>query len=201
MHCPSRESWRKNVITALHKHFETWDTPVPTQETLLEATKAVLENRDADTIRFEDSVADVFLAQEPIGWTEMFRGRFSTTWKHQQEAYLGDRATKEVNGQTWLAAIAEFFLKQWLELWKERNGNRHGKDRESQAAAAKRQAIREVEGLCQHQECIEPHLRWTFTTPLDQMKQKRTYVLRAWISNFGPVLRKSHEYQTRLETG
>ena len=114
MHCPSRESWRKNVITALHKHFETWDTPVPTQETLLEATKAALENRDADTIRFEDSVADTFLAQEPIGWTEMFQGRFSTTWKHQQEAYLGDWATKEVNGQTWLAAIAEFFLKQWL---------------------------------------------------------------------------------------
>ena len=97
--------------------------------------------------------------------------------------------------------IAEFFLKQWLELWKERNGDRHGKDRESQAAAAKRQAIREVEGLYQHQNYIEPHLRWTFKTPLDQMKQKRTYVLRAWISNFGPVLKKSHEYQTRLETG
>ena len=201
MHCPTRESWRRQVMSNLHKHFKEWDTPLDIQEILLEGTKAALENRDASTIQFQDSVADVFLTQESIGWTEMFRGRFSKAWRIHQEECLGARATKWVNGQTWLTALADLFLEQWLALWKERNGDRHGHDRQSQAEAAKRQAVREVELLYQHKDTIEPHLRWIYSTPMEQMKQKRTYVLRAWISNFGPVLKKSHEYQTRLETG
>ena len=68
-------------------------------------------------------------------------------------------------------------------------------------AADKRKAVTDLELLYQYKDQIEPHLNWIMSTPLDQMKQKRTYVLRAWISNFGPVIKQSHEYQTRLETG
>ena len=141
------------------------------------------------------------MTQEQIGWPEIFRGRFSTAWRVHQEAYLGDRSTEKVNGQTWLTALAEFFLDQWLDMWKERNNDRHGHDHQSREAAAKRQAITEMEMLYQHKDSVPPHLHWIFKTPLDQMKQKRTHVLRAWISNFGSVLKQSHEHQTRLETG
>ena len=123
-------------------------------------------------------------------------------WKRRQAEYLGPRADKEVNGDTWAAALAAFFLKQWHDLWLTRNSDRHGHDKKTKAEAEKRQAIREVVQLYDYKGAIEPHLNWILELPLDQRVQKRTYVLRAWISSFGPILKKSHEhYQTRLETG
>ena len=201
--CPAREQWRKDLITGLHRHFQkaSNETPWDVQELLLEGTKMVIEGRDPDSIAHSDAVADIRLAQEAIGWTEVFRGRFSTTWKRHQDEFLGDSATRKNSGQTWLTRIAKFFLEQWLALWKQRNGDRHGHDRMTRQAADKRKAVTDLELLYQYKDQIGPHLNWIMSTPLDQMKQKRTYVLRAWISNFGPVIKQSHEYQTRLETG
>ena len=161
----------------------------------------VLEGREPDSIAHADSVADIRLAQEAIGWTEILRGRFSTTWKQHQDEFLGGQATRKNNGQTWLTRLAKFFLEQWMALWNQRNGGRHGHDRLTRQEADKRKAVADLELVYQYKDQIEPHLNWIMATPLEQMKQKRTYVLRAWISNFGPVIKQSHEYQTRLETG
>jgi hypothetical protein len=71
-------------------------------------------------------------------------------------------------------------------------------DWKSQQQAAKDQVTREIEQLYNYKGHIMPHQEWIFSTELEQQKQKTTYVLRAFVNNFKPVILDS--YQTRLET-
>ena len=123
------------------------------------------------------------------------------SWRNHQSEFLGDKADKKVNGQTWSAGVANLLLQQRLKLWLDRNGDRHGRDYQSQKETERRQTIWEVEQLCECRGIVRPIHNWILATPLEQHTQKKTCVLRAWISSFGPTLKKSHECQTRLETG
>jgi hypothetical protein len=111
------------------------------------------------------------------------------------------KETKYKNAQTWSTTIIQIILEKWLELWTIRNKDRHGRDWQTQNKAAKEQATREIKQLyeCKGTQRIMPHQEWIFSTTLDQQKQKSTYVLRAFISNYKSVILAS--YQTRLETG
>lgn len=203
--CPPRDQWRKDCLTAVRNHFSKddnrWDAPVELQELLLEGVKSVLEDRDPSTIHCAQSVAHILAAQTAIGWGELFRGRLSCSWQQCQSDFLGDRATKRVNGQTWSASIAQLLLQQWHNLWLERNGDRHGHDKQSRDTAAKKQAHREVDQLYEYKGHLRTHHNWILAMPSEERKKQRTYILRAWINSFGPILKASHEYQTRLETG
>ena len=198
--CPNRDKWRQDCKASLNEFFEKWDTPLEIQELLKEGTYAVLEGRTDVTV-CAASVQHINAAQKSIGWKELFRGRLSSSWQQHHVAYLGNRKTKKINGQTWAAALAQLFLQQWLNLWTARNEDRHGHDKKTRDTVAKQQAIREMVQLYEYKGCIEPHLNWILATPLEEKIQSKTYLMRAFISNFGPILKKSHEYQTRLETG
>ena len=203
--CPNRAKWKNDCVQAVHKHFDKddgkWDCPLELRELLLEGLRSVMDDRDPSTINYSPAVAHVYESQTAIGWEELFRGRLSTSWRNYQSEFLGDKADKKINGQTWSAGVAKLLLQQWLKLWLDRNGDRHGRDYQSQKEAERRQAIREVEQLYEYRGTVREIHNWILATPLEQHTQKKTYVLRAWISSFGPILKKSHEYQTRLETG
>ena len=132
---------------------------------------------------FAPSVSHIAAAQTAIGWDQLFSGRLASAWQVSYSSHLGTTATKKVNGQTWATALAELLLQQWYNLWIERKGDRHGRDKDSKATAAKRQAIREVEQLYDLTGYIRPSDNWLLATPLEEMKERRTYMLRAWISS------------------
>ena len=165
----------------------------------MEGAKAVMEGRCPSTIHCAPSVHHIAQAQTAIGWEDIFRGRFAMAWRSYYTNWLGDRATKKINGSTWGAALAKLMLQQWYNLWIERNGDRHGRDYRSKRDAEKRQAIREVELLYEMKDLVQEQHNWIFSAPLTEMKQKKGYVLRAWVDSYGPILKESH--QTRLETG
>jgi len=151
LECSNRTKWRNACKRAVHQHFTKenckWAVPFEVQELLLEGITAVIEGRDPETMTFAPSVSHIAAAQTAIGWDQLFSGRLASAWQVSYSSHLGTTATKKVNGQTWATALAELLLQQWYNLWIERNGDRHGRDKDSKAAAAKRQAIREVEQL------------------------------------------------------
>jgi hypothetical protein len=127
------------------------------------------------------------------------KGRLAKEWKNAQQEAMQGTETKTKNSQTWSATIIQTILEKWLELWTMRNKDKHGKDWQTKVAADKEQAIREMEQLYEYKGRIMPHHEWIFNTTLEHQRQKSTYVLRAFISNYQPVILES--YQTRLETG
>jgi hypothetical protein len=112
---------------------------------------------------------------------------------------MRENTAKYKNAQTWSVQIIQTIFEQWLELWKLRNEDRHGRDWQAQKIADKEQVIREKELLYEYKGRIMPQDEWHFNTTLEQQRTKTTYVLRAFVSNCKLAILAS--YQTRLETG
>jgi hypothetical protein len=137
-------------------------------------------------------------AQEQIGWDQLLKGMISKEWIQYQREAMGESATKRKNGSTWATEIISTIFDQWLELWKLRNEDRHGKDRITRKEAERKQVIRELEQNLMYEQ-VNTTEAWILQRPLDEQKTKSTYTIRAIISNYTPVLEGSH--QTQLETG
>ena len=195
---PPRLEWRHKFLMGLRKLMESNNTPTDMIELMLEGLKAVLEDRDTATIHVPASVAHIAEAQQSIGWDHVLRGRLSKTWATAQQLHLGEFQPK-TNGQTWATTIIQAILQGWLDLWHIRNGDRHGRDSQSKAQAAKAQAIRELEQLYELKEGVLPQHQWLLETPIQQRMNLKTYQLRAFINSFKPVLEES--YKERLATG
>ena len=200
--CPatSRNKWRKTCHKALLDQLNELDTAPPLQALLLEAAKAVLQGTPLDNIAIEPEVQHVADAQANIGWHQLFKGRFSKSWKQVQDQYLGTRKTKRNTGQTWLTKVINTIFQEWWKLWELRNEDLHGRDLNTRTQAETRQGIRELTHLYQAHHDIAPlHLQWLFDIPLITRMQYNISTIRQWINRWKPILERS--YQTELETG
>ena len=200
--CPatSRTKWRKTCHKALRDKLTELDTALPLQSLLLEAAKAVLDGLPLDTITIDPAVEHVATAQANIGWDQIFKGRFSQSWRIMQDQYLGSRQTKCNTGQTWLTNVINTIFQEWWKLWELRNEDLHGRDYNTRTQAETRQGIRELTQLYQaHQEIAPPHLQWLFNIPLMTRMQYNISTIRQWINRWKPILERS--YRTALETG
>jgi hypothetical protein len=84
----------------------------------LDALDIQLYNKPIMTLRVHPLVAEVARAQSDIGWHQILNGRFAKEWKQAQNAYLGTRANKRNNGDTWMTSVITTWFQQWLKLWK-----------------------------------------------------------------------------------
>ena len=201
MVCPGRHEWRVQCQKKVREKLEEWDTSFDLIELLLAGIKALFNGEVLSPTDYSGTVASLAAQQEAIGWNQLFCGRIATAWGQHQHKHLGNKITEKNNGQTWSNKVTKLLLEQWLEMWWERNGDRHGRDHASRQQAKREQAQREVEQLYKLKEDIEDQYKWIFRIPLEQKLTSATHVLRAWINNYEPILRRSVEYQTRLETG
>ena len=195
---PTRQQWRQQFIHKLRMKLEKLGTALDLQELLLEGVKASIEGRAADTIHVPESAQDVATRQAAIGWEEALRGRLSQAWSVAQQRHMGAFLPKK-NGQTWAASVAQCILSSFIDLWELRNRERHGSDFQTKAQAIRAQTTRELEHLYSWKGQVMPRHNWILATPLDQRKNLRTYAMRAFISNYKPILEES--YKERLATG
>ena len=193
---PRRMEWRTSFRNQLVETLTKQDTAIDLQNLLLEGIFSVIEGRDPDTIQVPETEAAVavFNSQSKIGWPELFKGRLSKEWATRQQEFLGEFKPKK-NGNTWAISVAQELLSGWHNLWKSRNEDRHGRDRQTKAAAERAQAIRELDQLYSLKGNVEPRLDWILATPLEQRKNLRTYHIRAFINCFGPILEESFKDQ------
>jgi hypothetical protein len=144
-------------------------------------------------------VTTIATAQAVIGWGQMMKGRFALEWQTAQHDAMNNKSTKHKNAQRWSTQIIQTIFEKWLELWRLRNEDSHRRDWHAQRIATKEQAIQEVEVLYEYKGRIMPTQEWIFNTTVEEQKLKTAHVLRAFVSNYKPVILGS--YQTRLETG
>ena len=142
-----------------------------------------------------------------LGWSQLLQGRFSDAWRKHYQQYLGSKATNKKNSHTWVTTIITTIFNQWLDLWKLRNHDKHGKDYKAQADAAHRQAVIELINMYEMKDQVLPHHAWIFKDPIHELQNKSTSYIRAIVANFKPMIEQAikaqalESYQTRLETG
>jgi hypothetical protein len=180
--------------------MEKYKAPQEMTHLLLNGIIQAIQNPHTEgPVNIPAELASVAAAQGNIGWQHILKGRLSKEWISHIEHRIRNEATQSKNAVTWATDIIRTIFSQWLDLWKLRNEDRHGHDYTSKRAAERSQAIREMEQLYEFQGRILPEDNWIFHTPIEQQKTKSTYVLRAFLSNYTPLVNGS--YQTRLETG
>ena len=178
--------------------MEKLDTPLDTQELMLEGIKSELEGRPSTTIAVPPTEANIAAAQASIGWGAILKGRISNTWSAAQQQHLGEFLPKK-NGQTWTIDIIQTILEGMSELWDLRNKDRHGGDAKTKAEAAHAEAVRELEHIYSWKGLVMPNHDWILATPLEQRKNLKTYAMKAFINCYKPILEES--YKERLATG
>lgn len=196
--CPARVEVKNKILSSLRKKMTELNTPPDMMELLLEGLKSVFENRGPETIHVPPTVHHIATAQQTIGWEHILRGRLTKLWSSTQQQHLGEFQPKN-NGQTWATDIIQLLLQGWLDLWHQRNGDRHGRDVATKQQIAKAQAIRELELLYSFKDMVMPRHQWLFDTPLQARMSLRTYHIRAFIANWKSVIEES--YKERLATG
>jgi hypothetical protein len=196
----SRLQWRKECHSNILKTLTDLDTAPPLQSLLLDSLQVLLENRSLATLNVEPEATDIAEAQEAIGWHQILKGRFSQAWSETQSKYLGSRATKKKNGDTWMTKLIETILGEWLKLWKLRNEDRHGRDYNTRRQAEERQVLRELtQFYTANDGKVVARLQWLFATPLNERSEDPVGNIRIWLNAWTPVVEQS--YKTDLETG
>ena len=193
-----RLEWRQAFYQSLAKNLVELKTYDPLRELLVRALKAMIEGEDVETIVVPEGLEALAAAQSAIGWKELFKGRLSNQWAKYQQQHLG-RFDRKKNGQTWTIKVAQTILEGWLDLWKSRNADRHGRDAQTRAQVQREQALRELELLYGYRDLVLARHEWILAAPLDHRKNLKTSQLRAFINNYKPILEES--YNERLATG
>ena len=178
--------------------MDALNTALPLMDLMMEGLKSVFDGRDPDTIPVPTALVHVAAAQEQIGWEHILRGRLSKLWAQTQQDHLGAFDPRK-NGQTWATDIIQLLLEGWLALWKQRNEDRHGKDRATRVQIEKAQAIRELQQLYDLKDGVPARHKWLFDTPLLARMNMTTHQIRAYINTWKPILIGS--YNERQATG
>ena len=169
-------------------------------ELLIEGLHATLHNLPTASITINPAVADVAASQAAIGWHQLLKGRFSKLWAATQDRYLGSRTTVKTNGSLWVTRLIETVFIEWLKMWKLRNEDRHGQDKESRRKAETRQTIRELEQFyAAHNGVVTSRLQWIFKEPLEERRERNVGIIIQWLNTWKPIVEKS--YNTALTTG
>jgi ribonuclease HI len=198
---PNRQQWRDQFKDAMKHVMEKYETPETMKRLWLEGiNKGMME--DPTPIGDSPDMEDIIEAQEKIGWNQMLKGRIAHQWLNHQRDSMGNGTTKRKNATTWATDMISTIFEYWLKLWKMRNEDKHGKDAATRREAEKQQAIRELEQMYEDNE--NTHETWIIQRPIEELKRKSTYMIRAAISNYRPVLEEpslEESHQTQLETG
>ena len=196
--CPERVAVKTKILSDLRKKMDALNTAAPLMDLMMEGLKSVFDSRDPDTIPVPTALVHVAAAQEQIGWEHILRGRISNLWAKTQQDHLGAFDPRK-NGQTWATDIIQLLLEGWMALWKQRNEDRHGKDRATRVQIEKAQAIRELQQLYELKDGVPERHRWLFDTPLLARMNMKTHQIRAYINTWKPILIGS--YNERQATG
>ena len=226
--CPaiSRQQWRKDCQSNMLQALNKFDTAPPIQSLLLDALDALMHGKPLESITIHPLVEEVAEAQAQVGWHQILKGRFVSEWKQAQERYyrgtIRSNPTTDVSnheepnqthlatgtpihdkkrtGEIWMTNVITTWLQQWLNLWKMRNEDRHGRDDDTRRQARDNQTIHEATLFYnEHATRVNPTLQWLFEIPLTTRTQGNISNLRIWLRTWKPVVEKS--YTTALETG
>lgn len=226
--CPaiSWQQWRKDCKSNMLQALNKFDTAPPVQSLLLDALDALMHGKPLESITIHPLVEEVAEAQAQVGWHQILKGRFVSEWKQAQERYyrgtIRSNQTTDVlhheepnqthlatgtpihdkkrTGEIWMTNVITTWLQQWLNLWKMRNEDRHGRDDDTRRQARDNQTIHEATLFYnEHATRVNPTLQWLFEIPLTTRTQGNISTLRIWLRTWKPVVEKS--YTTALETG
>ena len=138
--------------------------------------------------------SQLILDQSQIGWAQLFRGRWAKEWYSLERSHLQRR--DNINGMTtkmWVDRMGTTLIQAWLDVWKIRVKDRHGKDEEDQKEKRKAHLLAQLEELYTMKTKVLPAHRHLFLEDAaSHLEQTRVLdSLEDWINTFRPAILSS----------
>jgi hypothetical protein len=170
------------------------DTYPPLQHLLVNALVDWMKCNDDGMVispaLYHADVKTAILQQNAIGWRQLFSGRFGTEWSRIQDDYYA-RKRKEGgiknrrSGSKWQVLVISFVWKQWLDLWKLRNEEIHGRDNTTRMASNTRDIENELRSVYDNRNHFEPRVQELLLRDLQDHLQRPEWVTRNWLCLYG----------------
>ena len=132
--------------------------------------------------KYNNKYNTAITAQQQIGWRQLFMGKISKEWLTLQQSYKDSQGNTR-DATMWSATLIEICLRQYIELWEQRNRDVHGHNEREQAKHARtryKEDIRTLYTLRHHVRSNDDHL---FPANIDTYLEKSsTNTLAQYIS-------------------
>jgi hypothetical protein len=195
LQCPhvTRATWRSKLITTLASKCDSLSTDPILKSILINGITCWLNQTPFDEGGIPSDYHLLLETQRHIGWYHVFLAQVSVHWAQLQDKYLKSSyiQSKQLTGDKWSKAICTVVTTLWLELWAQRNTDRHGVDSSTKSIAAREQALRELVALYQYKDKVLQKHRSIFTIDIQVHSQGDTNYIRQWINTNQAVITKS----------
>ena len=205
MQCPatSRRTWR---TTTLHRLTTTgnysFHNPILT-DILRDGTQRWLQQGPPILLSdYPPTFHSLIVSQYKIGWSHLFRGRWSIEWKQHHEAHATSKGVQgnDADGTRWVRIYGKLFLQAWLDVWDIRNKERHGKDIAIQKEKRRASLLSQLRELYTFKSKVNPAHRHIFLgSPEDHIIARPNLDgLEDWINTFSPAIYSSAKHCTTI---
>ena len=202
LHCPyeTRVQWRRTFLRDLRDHFLRTETSPSLSHLLMEGLRqwfSSLSEIQLQPDAFHPSLKSIIQQQNKIGWSQIFLGRFCTSWASHQQGYLvhlqraslGDTKTQSVSWQT---NLIKFVWERWYTLWKQRNQEVHGHDATARAEAARREVRRKLNDIYRNRTMYYDHVQTLLLGSVEDHDAQSIKVTQNWLTLNTPSFRASY---------
>ena len=202
--CPSqsRARWRAQMIQKIREHKKH-----PSDPYLIDILQdgLIRFHRTLDTIettRYPERYSKLIDSQNKIGWDQLYKGRWSTEWVRAHERFMQSQVHSGAckSASSWVLSIGRLLLDQWLELWKLRNEERHGKDKSQEDQIRQHRLHSELHELYTYKDQVCPTDRNIFhATAQDHLSQHTSLdIIENWISTYKESIKASAKQANTL---
>ena len=196
---PSRQSWRRELMTALEEYFQQTDTYAPIRSLLRDALSAWFASEDdveITPVLYPQELRRLVLQQNKIGWRQLFNGRFGENWCVIQDAYCQrpENQAKKMRNQSglrWQTRLIGLLWDHWWRVWQLRNQDVHGNDKVTREQAARREVDTQLRALYESRYDMEPSVQQILETDVEQHVQRPVWLNRNWLAIHAPIVRES----------
>jgi hypothetical protein len=196
---PSREAWRTQLIKQISDKCTTLQTDPILTSILTNGLRSWLEVKPFDEGGIPFPYQHLLDDQLAIGWYHIFLARMSTQWAKLQTKHLKSNHIDipGLSGHAWTKTICTTIMTLWLELWDQRNKDRHGVDSTQKSIQIRDQAIREITILYTYKNKVLQRGRIIFDQDLADHTNHDTKYIRQWINTHQTsILRSAKKAKT-----
>jgi hypothetical protein len=150
------------------------------------------------------SERDSYLQPESLlNWYDFLMGRIDTLWEHKMDAVYQARHKKEdenkppgakkpknrITGKQWTTKVLKLIWDQLFSVWKDRCVRQHSSDIRRRDDYLHQEAVASTKAMYAQEDKIRVLDRaFIFRQPIEELIEKSTNQLQAWVSNIKPAL-------------
>ena len=187
MQCENAAEWRAKCLRTMGMECDAaFGTHKGLQAIMLRGISALFQGHNQIPTEGYTStdLERLITAQNAVGWSQLFNGRWSTQWSIIQGCYMGDNVTQDRSplGDRWNVAVLQELWDLWHELWTYCNSAVDGIDETARREAELVILRRRMRNVYAQRNRVEANISHIFDIPMEQRLAKGAVHVQNWLA-------------------